>query len=79
MHMKPTDENKKSNEPFDPRDTPEPPQFVDPKMRDRSEQNNDNAAGNNGRQERKNEPSSKEEKPKRLGESEIEIDDETTI
>ena len=67
--MKPTDK-KKHNEPFDPRNTPQPPQAKHPNVRNEKEDQQDPNAEN------KRKPSG--DSGKRLGD-ETEITDETTI
>jgi hypothetical protein len=72
--MKPADK-KGHNEPFIPEETPTPPQVQDPNIR--NERNEPNARI----QEKDPAPGEKKTKDtgKRLGESPLEIDDETTI
>jgi hypothetical protein len=71
----------KIKEPYPPENTPSPPQIIDPNQR--KERNEDdmpieNRQKNNAGGENKSTQKGKE-KPKLLGESETEIDDETTI
>ncbi|HYC86987.1 MAG TPA: hypothetical protein VEB86_17260 [Chryseosolibacter sp.] len=67
--------NRKIQEPFEPENTPEPAQVKDPNRQGpKAEEGRSDATRNPGKQE--------EEKPetsKKLGESETEINDETTI
>jgi hypothetical protein len=68
----------KIEEPFDPEKTPEPAQVKHPgKQGEQPKQENQKPSkdprSQHGRQ------TEKDDKPKRLGESETEIDDETTI
>ena len=70
--MKQTDKDK-VKEPFDPERTPSPAQFPDPGMRTEKDQSNRKAP------EAENEKSSEKKSEKLLGESETEINDETTI
>lgn len=68
------DDRKKVEEPFDPQRTPEPAQVKHPTSKDERERNK----GENKpakEDQNKKQPASE----KRLGESPIEIDDETTI
>jgi hypothetical protein len=73
----------KIKEPYDPEHTPKPPQIIEPntheERNDRDEpvedRKNDGLQPGSGQEQKKK----KEEKPKLLGESETEIDDETTI
>lgn len=78
MAMK--EDKKKIKEPYHPEHTPPPPQIIDPSMR---KERNEPDEPVEGRKNEKRQPDSgqkkKEEKPKLLGESETEIDDETTI
>jgi hypothetical protein len=69
---------KKIEEPFDPERTPEPPQLKDPSMR-RNEGQGDSSGPAGDKRSNENKTKPKDEKPKLLGESETEIDDETTI
>ena len=74
----------KSREPFPPENTPQPPQVMDaskPPEGSKEKQQPNASAEPSGRQKKKEEKEDgKEEgKEKRLGESPIEIDDETTI
>ncbi len=66
-------------EPYRPNDTPEPPQHMDPRERMEHTQDNKKNASPENAQPKKEENKTKTEKPKLLGESETEIDDETTI
>lgn len=70
------EKNKRNiQEPFKPEDTPTPPQNMHPGTPDGSEKQNDlKKPQPEERNEKKNAPDKK-----LLGESEIEIDDETTI
>jgi hypothetical protein len=62
-------------EPFKPEDTPTPPQAMRPGPPDEMDKQSPPRPSNDGSsKEKKNEP-----RKKLLGESEIEIDDETTI
>jgi hypothetical protein len=72
--MKPADK-KGRNEPFKPEDTPTPPQVQDPNIR--NERNEPNVRIEE--QDRKPSEKKVEDTGKRLGESPLEIDDETTI
>jgi hypothetical protein len=74
------EKDKKIEEPFDPEKAPNPPQSVDPNKRRHEEEQPEGATGK--RRDQKDEAGNeKKEEPKRklLGESEIEIDDATTI
>jgi hypothetical protein len=71
----------KAREPFSPERTPEPPQHKDPRERmnktdENSQKESPTKTNNKTREET---PGKEKEKPKLLGESETEIDDETTI
>jgi hypothetical protein len=70
----------KIKEPYTPENTPPPPQIIDPNQR--KEQNEEDRPIENRQKNekaRENKSPQKKEKPKLLGESETEIDDETTI
>jgi hypothetical protein len=69
---------KKIEEPFDPQNTPEPAQVMDPNKR-KEEQDKRNSPANTAGQSQQPQKQKDEAKPKLLGESETEIDDETTI
>jgi hypothetical protein len=71
------DNQKKGREPFDPERTPEPPQDKDP--RQRMDTSGDNSPTKTKNKKRQKSLGNEKEKPKLLGESETEIDDETTI
>lgn len=78
--MKTTKKDKKSNEPFPPENTPTPPHVMNPNASAEREEKTASKEDPAARQSRdKPSPQSKEPKEKLLGESEIEIDDETTI
>jgi hypothetical protein len=67
----------KIQEPYPPEHTPSPPQTVDPRgTPGKAEQQ---PAGKANEQKPEPDKNKKQEKPKLLGESETEIDDETTI
>ena len=74
-------ERSKIREPYTPEGTPNPPQIIDPssrderKEKDKPDHNKTREAGN----ESKPTHESEDGKEKLLGESETEIDDETTI
>jgi hypothetical protein len=68
------DDRKKIQEPFDPERAPEPAQVKHPTSKDEREANRKGKGPLTENQDKK-EPASE----KRLGESPIEIDDETTI
>jgi hypothetical protein len=72
--MKPADK-KKQNEPFKPEETPTPPQVQDPNLR--NERNEPNARIEENRERDRGKKT--EDTGRRLGESPLEIDDETTI
>lgn len=74
------DERKNVREPFDPERTPNPPQTIHPTDKDEKASKDQPAENNKAESDRKpaEGPESKP-KEKLLGESEIEIDDETTI
>jgi hypothetical protein len=71
----------KIKEPYSPEHTPNPPQIIDPSLpKERNER--DEPVENRGKDKQQGTDSQKpkkEKKPKLLGESETEIDDETTI
>lgn len=70
-------EREKIREPFDPRETPAPPQIVDPNV---SDERNENRAPIEAKKSKQTPDNSKEEPAEKLlGESPTEIDDETTI
>lgn len=82
----------KIKEPYDPEHTPNPPQDIDPSQRkergekeapveNRQQENRGPAAQpkQKGKPEEEKPDQKKQEKPKLMGESPIEIDDETTI
>jgi hypothetical protein len=71
----------KGREPFNPERTPEPPQHKDPRIRmDKSGDNTqDDSRTKTNNKASEESPGKEKEKPKLLGESETEIDDETTI
>jgi hypothetical protein len=73
--MKSSDKNKIS-EPLPPENTPDPPQVVDPNQQNKNKENH--KPGNKQQDDKKNKQPQKDT-GKRLGESPIEIDDETTI
>jgi hypothetical protein len=72
--MKSSDKNK-IREPFPPENTPDPPQIVDPNQQNKKENQNPE----NKQQDDKKNKQPQKDTGKRLGESPIEIDDETTI
>jgi hypothetical protein len=74
--MKTNSDKNKTKEPFRPEKTPNPPQAVDPNIR--NERNENNAPVEDPKRNAKGGQQQKDS-GKRLGESEIEIDDETTI
>jgi hypothetical protein len=71
--MKRNDKKHKVEEPFPPERTPEPAQVINPSNR--------SPEGNKTQRNDRDEKKGEEQKPsdKKLGESPIEIDDETTI
>jgi hypothetical protein len=71
----------KGREPFNPNRTPEPPQHKDPRERvDKTGEDLQKGSSSKTKNKTREETPGKEnEKPKLLGESETEIDDETTI
>ena len=74
------DDRKNIKEPYQPEHTPNPPQIIDPSKG--NEDGKKEAPVENKQRNDKNESQSqnpKLEKPKRLGESEPDIHDETTI
>ena len=77
------DERKNIKEPYQPDNTPNPPQIIDPSKRNENNEReapveNKQRDANQQSQEQKAQPKTKEEKPKRLGESQPDINDETT-
>jgi hypothetical protein len=73
------EEKKKQREPFPAEHTPQPPQDIDPSITPRGSADPTSEGERDKRTNEKIKPEEKKEKPKLLGESEIEIDDETTI
>lgn len=77
----PKNKKEKIEEPYSPIYTPNPPQIIDPRVI--PEKNKNIKTGNeNEKTDTRNQSKpqkDKEDNPKRLGESETEIDDETTI
>jgi hypothetical protein len=71
----------KIKEPYSPENTPSPPQIIDPSLqneRNEDDKSIENRQKNTTSGENKS-TQKKQDKPKLLGESETEIDDETTI
>lgn len=69
--------DKDSHEKFPPENTPAPPQIINPESDKERKEKSSPVPGNTDKQAKPG--SEKKGKPKLLGESEIEIDDETTI
>jgi hypothetical protein len=75
-------QKEKIQEPYSPDHTPEPPQIIDPSRGEQPKREPDPNMDVNKKEDRKkpsDAESKKEKKPKLLGESETEIEDETTI
>jgi hypothetical protein len=72
------DERKNIKEPYNPHQTPDPPQIIDPSKR-KEEGNKEAPVENKNQNHSAQSEKSEQKKTKRLGEDEPDIHDETTI
>lgn len=77
--MKEDKKNQPGREPFRPEDTPEPPQVMDTSREPENNQANRDRSKDAEPQKEKTDKEKEQKSDKKLGESPIEIDDETTI
>jgi hypothetical protein len=72
------DETKNIKEPYNPHQTPNPPQIIDPGKRN-EERNKEASVENKNQNQSDKSENAEQKKAKRLGEDEPDIHDETTI